>query len=430
MSDTLRTVAPKPAPQPPASSSVPVVNRGWQVTLAGTGINLALGVLYSWSVIKKQIADANWGWSDADRSWPFAIACLVFAVVMVPAGRLQDKLGPRLAATIGGVLVGAGMILASLGQTPFSFIVGFGVLAGAGFGFGYASATPPAVKWFPAAKTGLIAGIVVSGFGLASVYIAPLTKWLIAQYSIERAMLILGIAFFVVVVGLAQLLAPPPKGYVPAGSPMKPAGPSRKEDFGPIEMLRTWQFYVLWFMYFCGAGAGLMIISTLDPIAKEQAGMELGFLLVAALAIGNGAGRVVAGTASDRFGRKATLVGAFLVQAGLMILLSFANKDTALANFVALALISALIGANYGANLALFPAATKDYYGLKNFGVNYGLVFTAWGMGGFVLPMISAQLKTTYGQYHYSFYFAAAMLVLAAVVTFAVKPPRHQFTET
>ncbi len=137
------------------------------------------GNSYTWSVISKEIP-ANWGWKEAEKSWPYAIACLVFAIMMVPAGRLQDKIGPRLVATFGGLLVGAGMILASMTTSYWGYVIGFGILAGTGIGFGYASATPPAVKWFRAARTGMIAGIVVSGFGLASVYAAPLSKWLIA----------------------------------------------------------------------------------------------------------------------------------------------------------------------------------------------------------------------------------------------------------
>ena len=152
-------------------------NLGWRVTFAGLGINLALGILYTWSVISKGIP-SEWGWDEADKSLPYAVACLVFCIVMVPAGRMQDKWGPRLTASIGGVLVGIGFIVCSFTTTLWIFVLGFGVLAGAGIGFGYASATPPAVKWFPAAKTGRIAGIVVSGFGLASVYAAPLARWL------------------------------------------------------------------------------------------------------------------------------------------------------------------------------------------------------------------------------------------------------------
>ncbi|MCW5203141.1 MFS transporter, partial [Desulfobulbus sp. US4] len=153
-----------------SSSPSTVKNKGWIVVFAGLGINLALGVLYTWSVVSKGIPDV-WGWSEAAKSLPYSVACLVFSLVMVPAGSMQDRIGPRTVASIGGLLVGIGLLTASQTTTTLGFIFGFGILAGAGIGFGYASATPPAVKWFPAARTGLIAGIVVSGFGLASVYV-------------------------------------------------------------------------------------------------------------------------------------------------------------------------------------------------------------------------------------------------------------------
>jgi OFA family oxalate/formate antiporter-like MFS transporter len=401
-----------------------VKNLGWRVTFAGMGINLALGILYTWSVISKEIPE-DWGWTQTDKSWPYSIACLVFCLVMVPAGRMQDRIGPRIVATLGGILVGIGMIVASTTTSSFGYIIGFGVLAGAGIGFGYASATPPAVKWFSAARTGLIAGIVVSGFGLASVYAAPLTKWLIGAYGLPTTVMILGIAFLVVVVGLAQLLAAPPKGYVPASPATASATAPRPKavDFTPMQMLGTVQFYLLWFMYACGAGAGLMVIGKLSDIGKLQAGVELGFVLVAALAVGNGAGRILAGMASDKFGRQQTMFGCFVLQAILILLLSRATVGSPLASTIVLALVSALIGANYGANLALFPSITKDYYGLKNFGVNYGLVFTAWGVGGFMLALLAGKLYDKYQTFAYAYYGAATLLVMAAVVTFLVKSP-------
>ena len=234
-----------------------VKNHGVRVTSAAVGINLALGILYTWSVVSNEVPE-GWGWSHAAKAWPYSLACLVFALMMVPAGRLQDKLGPRLVATIGGLLVGAGLILCSMTTLPLGYMLGFGLLAGSGIGFGYAAATPPAVKWFPSARTGLVAGIVVSGFGLASVYAAPLARWLIYHEGIPTTMLCLGIAFLVVVVCLAQLLAAPPKGYVPAGPKGSPAAAAGRKtaagrDYSPLEMLRTPQFYLLWFMYACGA---------------------------------------------------------------------------------------------------------------------------------------------------------------------------------
>ena len=402
-----------------------IKNHGWSVTFAGMGINLALGILYTWSVISKGIP-SEWGWNESDKSWPYSVACLVFCLIMVPAGRMQDKLSPRLVATIGGILVGIGFIIASFTTSLVGFIIAFGVLAGAGIGFGYASATPPAVKWFSPAKTGMIAGIVVSGFGLASVYAAPLAKWLMT-FGFGTMLMTLGIAFLVVVCGLAQILKTPPAGYVPAGyTPTTVMAGDKKEDFLPKEMLKTRQFLMLWFMYACGAGAGLMIISKLAAIAgQEKIGIQLGFVLVAVLAVGNGGGRFVAGILSDKIGRKATMLLCFISQAIFIFLLSFANKENVLGTVVMMALISALIGANYGANLSLFPSITKDYFGSKNFGMNYGLVFTAWGVGGFMLAKLAGAMYVKYQTFNIAYYGASALLILAAVMVFFVKPPHH-----
>ena len=398
-------------------------NPGWTVALAGTGINLALGILYTWSVISKGIP-AEWGWSEADKSWPYAIACLIFSLIMVPAGLMQDRMGPRLVATIGGILVGLGMVVASFTTAPLGYIIGFGVLAGAGLGFGYASATPPAVKWFPPAKTGMIAGIVVSGFGLASVYAAPLAKWLNSEYGMQRTFMVLGILFLIIVVTLAQKLRAPHR----VQQFLNKMGPAEnfeivQNNFSPIEMLSTFQFYLIWFMYACGAGAGLMVIAKLAKIAELQAGISLGFVLVAVLAVGNGGGRIVAGIVSDKIGRRATCFICFVFQAVLILGLSRVVAGSALATIPVLALISALIGANYGANLALFPSITKDYYGLKNFGINYGLVFTAWGAGGFMLALLAGKLYDATQSFNVAYYGASILLVLAAILSLVMRPP-------
>lgn len=420
------------APRAPAAVPIEeITNHGWSVTFAGMGINLALGILYTWSVISKGIP-AEWGWSETDKSLPYMFACLVFALVMVPAGRMQDKIGPRIVATIGGILVGIGFLIAAQTVSPLGYLIGFGILAGAGIGFGYASATPPAVKWFPAARTGMIAGIVVSGFGLASVYAAPLSRWLIGSYGIRTAVMVLGVAFLIVVTALAQILKAPPKGFVavkpiiPAAAASAPTKKKTKEDFTSSEMLKTVQFYLIWFMYACGAGAGLMVISKLAAIAKVQAAIELGFILVAVLAIGNGGGRILAGMLSDKIGRKATLFLCFVVQAVLILLLSMTKEGSFLASVPVLAVLSALIGANYGANLALFPSLTKDYYGLKNFGMNYGLVFTSWGVGGFMLSFLAGKMYDQYQTFAIAYYGAATLLILAAVMVFALKPPHRE----
>lgn len=419
-----------------------IENHGWRVTFAGLGINLALGILYTWSVISKGIPD-EWGWSQSDKSMPYAVACLVFAIIMVLAGRMQDKLGPRIVATIGGILVGIGMIAASFATSPLGYMLGFGVLAGSGIGFGYASATPAAVKWFTPKKTGLIAGIVVSGFGLASVYAAPLAQWLLDNYGISVMLQVLGVAFLIVVVVLAQFLKVPHavlqfmQEYGDVGRKKQQAmagGPIVKEnDFTPKQMLKTPQFYLLWFMYACGAGAGLMIISVAKKIVAAQLSTmstveiaeKWALIAVIGLAIGNGGGRILAGVLSDKLGRKITMFVFFVFQAILLGLLSQIETITILASAPFLILITALMGANYGSNLALFPSITKDFYGLNNFGMNYGLVFTAWGVGGFMLAKLAGMVYDKTQSFNFAYITSSVLLVLAAITVISVKPPHH-----
>ena len=386
-------------------------SRGWLVTFSGTGINLALGVLYSWSVISKEIP-AEWNWSETSRSWPYTIACLVFALMMVPAGKLQDKFGPRIVASLGGILTGLGLMLASQFTTLGMFILGFGILAGTGIGFGYASATPPAVKWFPPAKTGMIAGIVVSGFGLASVYIAPLAKYLIKAVGVQSTLMILGIAFLILVTLLAQMLVNPPPQ--PAGAKAAAAVPAK--DYSAGEMLKTSPFYLLWTMFAFNAGAGLMVIGKLAKLVEVQAGFKAGFILVALLAIGNAGGRLLAGTLSDQYGRTRILQAFTLFQAALMFLTPFIN------NTFILVLFSMGIGMNYGSNLALFPSITKDFFGLKNFGVNYGLVFTAWGVGS-IMALLAGKIYDLYQSFEYALYLAGALLLVTIVLSLVVSKP-------
>jgi len=426
---------------------IAVGEHGWRVTFAGMGINLALGILYTWSVISDGIP-AEWGWDMADKSWPYSVACLVFCLIMVPAGRMQDKIGPRSVAAIGGILVGLGFIIASLTTSLIGFIVGFGILAGAGIGFGYASATPPAVKWFPPAKTGMIAGIVVSGFGLASVYAAPLAKWLMAQYGLSKMMFILGVGFLCLITGVKTILTPLWFGLsqmLQAPSPdllqlkeMKehmegkaiPEPPVTAEDrnnLTPKQMLLTPQFWMLWFMYACGAGAGLMVISVAKKIVKAEINSEtLAIAAVVGLAIGNGGGRIIAGMLSDKLGRKLTLFLFLVCQAVLILLLTMTSKVAFLASAPVLIVITALIGANYGSNLALFPSITKDFFGLKNFGMNYGLVFTAWGIGGFMLAKLAGKMYVkSGGSFNFAYYTASGLLVAAAIMVFFLRPPKH-----
>jgi nitrate/nitrite transporter NarK len=413
-------------------------NRGASVTAAGTGINLALGVLYTWSIFKGAIRQSieegvgGFDWNLASLNDPYAVCCLVFAFTMILAGRSQDIIGPRKTAIIGGILVGAGFVWISQTTDYLNWVLGFGVLCGMGIAFGYSAATPAALKWYPPDKTGRISGIVVSGFGLASVYIAPLAIYLLGKWGLQGAMLFFGISFFVVVSVLAAFLRNPPEGYVPPGFVERRCEAAGKDDRAafqnvdarPQDIIKSPAFWSLWVLYFIGAGAGLMVIGSVAGMAKAGLG-EKAFLAVAIMAVGNAGGRIAAGVLSDRIGRKRTLRMMFSFQALLMfIAVPIIGSDSAGALLPVL--LATFIGFNYGANLALFPSFTKDFWGMKNFGMNYGIIFTAWGVGGFVMSRVSQSLLAKSGSFTDSFIVAGALLIAGVACTYLIRDRKDE----
>ena len=401
-------------------------NQGLRVTAVAAGIAFSLGIVYTWTVFSKNIPD-EWGWSETHKSLPYSVTCLMFSLMMVLGGRMQDRIGPRIVCTLGGLLVGVGLIIASQTTSVWGYVLGFGLVAGTGIGFGYATIVPPAVKWFPASRTGMIAGIVVAGSSLSGVWIPPLAKMIIVAYGVPVAIFTLGVTVMVLVVLLAQLLVLPPKGYVPVESGKRaevPVKTRKTEDFGPKEMLATSQFYMMWIMFASAGGAGLMIISKLAQIGAEQANFQKGAVLAIAMAIGSCIGRIVVGGLSDKIGRRSAMFGVFAFQACLILILSMIHSDSVFAQAGLFVILSILLGANYGGCVSLCPAVVKDYYGLKNFGVNYGLVFTAWGIGGFVLPILAGLAHDHYGSFNFAYYAAIGLLTLAAFLTCLLKPPQ------
>jgi len=409
------------------TSQTPSATRGWVVTGAALSINLILGALYAWGVIGKALV-VQWQWTKTQAALPFTISTVSFALMMIFAGRWQDKMGPRVVALFGGVMFGLGLLASAYATTPLLMMMTFGVVGGIGIGLCYSATTPPAIKWFPAAKKGLVTGIVVSGVGLAAVYVSPLTQFLLNTTSIPRTFMILGLGAIVLICLLARILTNPPAGYVPAAS--NSSGPSPRKatharrDVDWHEMLQSTQFYQLWLMFILTASAGLMIIAHVAIIAKEQAQWEWGFVPVAMLAIFNTLGRVVSGFLSDRIGRTQTMVLAFALQAVNMF--AFAHYTSP----AWLVFGSAFAGLCYGTIFTLMPAATADFYGVRNLGVNYGLVFTAFGVAGVLGPLLGGRIRDLAGSYSMSYTISACMLLLAAALAFATRAPKDEQSPT
>lgn len=403
------------------------------VVAAALGINLIIGVLYAWSIFKEAIQDSIQSGVSNGFNWPlecvndpYALCCLVFAFTMIPAGRVQDIYGPRVSSFIGALLGGAGFFLIANSVNYWLWMLGFGGMVGAGIGFAYASTTPAALRWFAHSKSGLITGIVVSGFALASTYIAPLATHLVLGSGLQKTMLFFAAQFFVLISIFAYFLAKPPENHIPIGfqerrqrnnHPIRDAFHHLEEDLAkPLHVLKDQQFWVLWVLLFLGAGAGLMVIGNIKPLAKLSMG-HLAYWAIVILAVGDAIGRMLAGTLSTHFGRRKVLSAAFFLQM-LLMFCAFSASESGSAPLIML--VATFIGINYGANLVLFPNYVKDLWGMKHFGLIYGMLFTAWGVGGFTMVKLSEFMMHRTGNSHTSFTVAGFLILFGFLMTFAI----------
>ncbi len=390
----------------------------WIVTFSAMGINLILGLLYSWSVIKAALVAE--GWTNTEASLPYTVCVALLAFMTVAGGKLQDKFGPRIVALIGGILFGVGIFLSAFVHTPWMMVLTFGVIAGLGMGFAYSSATPAAIKWFEPRKKGLIAGIVVAGIGISSIYMAPLTTFLLKGNSVQGTFMILGVIALIALSIFGAIIHNPPADYIPKAKEGRPVV-KQSADFSWKEMMGKKPFYLLWATYFLSATAGLMLIGHIVSIARVQAQDPAlnAFWMVMIFAAFNTLGRVVGGFLSDKMGRTTGLLIVFLIQAVNMFV--FALYTT----FPMLVVGFSIAGLAYGALFSLFPAVTADFFGVKNLGVNYGIIFTSWGIAGIVGPILGGMVADLTGTYNWSYIVAGIMLLLGALLVKLIKTPQQ-----
>ncbi len=422
-----------------------VPGKAWQVVFSGTAVNLCLGILYAWSVWAKALIDEkkaltgavmdgiNAGWpylTNAQAATPFSLCVLIFALFMIPGGKIQDKIGPKFGAITGGLFLAVGCIVAGMMKSYTGLIVGFGVMGGIGMGIGYAAPTPAALSWFGPHKRGLIAGLVVGGYGGAALYISPLAAYLITS-GITYSFVWLGIFFSVVVVIAGSQLAKAPPGYVaPAAVVKAGAAPAKAVgtaiDWAPSEIPKVWQFYALMFMFCATTQSGLLVIANAAGLLATTAKAIPFFaanawLLASYGGLINAVGRVGTGMYSDKIGRG----NAYAVNCVVSALCLFLMPSIIAAKSVFLLFLAVGIAFwQYGGGLALMPAFTADFFGPKNLGMNYGLVFIGWGLG-FFMARLGGTIKDITGSLDWAFYISAMVLIAGVLMSWVAKRPMH-----
>ncbi|MCK4999381.1 MAG: OFA family MFS transporter [Anaerohalosphaera sp.] len=420
-----------------------VMNR-WLVVFGGILIQLCLGAIYAWSAFTKVLTTGEYGFTKTQTQIIFAVGLLMFAVVMaLVAGRWQKKVGPKKVAITGGLVLGAGYILAGFSGTSFwGILLGIGVLGGAGIGLGYVCPIAALVKWFPD-KKGLITGLAVAGFGFGALIWIKLTGgfkfgpvdltpgWAGLYgmgWTVNQVFLLYGGLFAGLVVLGAMFMVNPPDGWLPEGFTPPPAGcgSSGGLDLTEGQMVKTPQFWILFLTFTAGGMAGLMVIGIIKlfgidaltggGIEATKANVITGTAMGLFYALLNGLGRIAWGAISDKTGRKNAIIIMSALQGIMMIIFFFIGG-----NEIGLYFGAAVIGFNFGGNFALFPAATADYFGNKNVGTNYPWVFMAYGVGGVVGPILGGMMGDRQA-WMWAFIPCGIACLLAAGLSTMLKP--------
>ena len=412
-----------------------IMNR-WMVVIGAVLIQLCLGAIYAWSVFTKPLVEA--GWTKAQTQGVFAAGLATFAVIMVLAGRLMPKLGPRAVAMAGGIVLGLGYILGGLiGKTDFvGLFILIGIVGGAGIGLAYVVPIAVGMRWFPD-KKGLITGLAVAGFGFGALLWVKLAgSWgqLLASQGLSTTFVIYGIVFLICVVIGGIWMKYPPEGWKPEGwSPPKQEGGAKLTgtvDFTSGEMLKTPQYYMILFTFIFGASAGLMSIGLMklfpmialqaNGLGEAAASAIAGTAMAVFFSLANGIGRIAWGAISDKLGRKLSIALMMGIQGIIVILFQWMAGTPTL-----LYVGATLIGFNFGGNFALFPTMTADTFGTKYVGMNYGWVFLAYGVGGIFGPMLGGTLGDL-GNFPLAFTICGILCLVAAGIISMVKAPRKQ----
>jgi MFS family permease len=380
-----------------------------------------IGTAYAWSVF-----GAAWGAVlGVSTGMVFGYANSVGPITMIGGGRINDLLGPRWVIFVGGLMFGGGVFFAGLMAQKWALYLGYSILMGLGMGMIYGCTVNNTVKWFPD-KRGLVGGLTTMSYGLGSVLLAPVGRWMVDQFTVSNTFMILGVIYAAVICIGAFFVSIVPAGYVPAGWTPPAPNPNVKapQDKDWKKMLGDPVFYVIFLITLCGAFYGLMLLSQAMGIALDPKVFAMNKVVAAnvvmALALFNTFGRLAAGSLSDKIGRINTLTLALIV-GGAGLFLIYTGSTAATPNASLFVVGVCMVGFAFGSLMGILPAFVADQFGPKNNAMNYGIMFIGFACAGYLGPRIMGSVKAATGNFNQAYLIAIGFAAFGLVMTFVFR---------
>lgn len=396
---------------------------GYNIVAAGFAIQgVCIGAMFAYGVFFKEF-QAEFGWSRATISGASSLAFLILGAVGVLAGRLNDRIGPRVLIAVSGISFGLGYMLMSRLHTPWQLYLLYGVLVGIGLSTHDVITLSTVARWF-VRRRGMMSGIVKVGTGAGQLLIPLLATSLISAYGWRNACLIIGAMVLLTPVVMAQMMRRDPQemGLLPDGDSDEPCGIEiePKERGVPlraaIRMNQFWIICVTWFtVFFCL----LTIVVHIVPHA-----MDLGLPLSAAAGVLSTiggvsmVGRIVMGTAIDRIGGRSSLIICFIMLLCSLIFLQVATKAWMLFLF------AAIYGSAHGGFFTVVSPTVAELFGTGSHGVLFGIVLFSGTIGGAIGPLLAGRMFDMTGSYQLLFLVLTGLALVGFGLVTLLRHPR------
>jgi OFA family oxalate/formate antiporter-like MFS transporter len=392
------------------------VNRWIRLIAAVLAMAMIGNLQYAWTMCVQPLMSAT-NWKLSEVQWGFTVFIAVMTWTMPLSGWLIDRLGPRTFMTIAALLCGAGW--ASLGAatnlTQFYILY---AIAGVGNAFVYCCSTALGLKWFPD-KRGVASGLIAAGYGSGAAIFNPFFGYLIRVTDYRTTFVYTGIALGAVILVAGQFLKYPPMGFIPAPPPgAQPKIRRQSEQFNSLEMLRTPQFYVLFFMMLLVGIGGLMATAQVAPVARNfKVGATALAIALSLNPLANGASRFLWGVVSDSVGRERTMAIAFSLQAIFLASVVTIGRQGDIQFVVTMMLVFLTWGELY----VLFPAVLADIFGARHAASNYSFLYVTKGVASILAGGLAAQLFERTGTWNYAFYGSSALAACSALAAMGLR---------